>query len=248
MGNTSAELLLPDDKDKLESIRLKEEIQKLHEERKSVVSERRFRPGTALVVVLTAVSPLLIGLLTYGHEITKYRETFQRETQFKITKDVMEVLRDLNSPKSETAKIASLALAQFGADALPFLTESLAIAHPEDVYESIVSSIRLVLNSKVPPSNVDQYACYARDEITRLANQNIEALAKQEPFDPLQLSAQVKALVMLKQELLHPPDGYDESVAKTLEALRVKLQSLSTTTRLPEAKELLKQVSAALSL
>ena len=138
---------LPTNQATLDLLRLQAEIRKLLAETHKLRQETGWNLKQAIPIflaILAGVSPLIIGGLTYRQQVAQYVHTLEQEQTFRVTKVFIDLVVLLTGEDAKSARAGALALAKSGEDAVPFLIENLDIAHNEEVYTTIGTSLRLI--------------------------------------------------------------------------------------------------------
>jgi hypothetical protein len=241
MDTNSVETALPDDKEALEKIRLKQEIRELRENTFRLRQERGWnipKMLTLTLAIFTGVSPVIFTALNYRQEVQKYVDTQEREQTFRVSEEVIKLFRDLSSEDPKKERIAALALASYGRAALPFLTEHLNIDHNIVVFSTIIRSIRLITNEAPDQQTGESYIKFIFDELQLIAENNLDIFLDGELLESEMLEAQFRTLGVMAVDTKYSTK-YREKILDTLRVYKKKILNRQEKGKLPLAENLI---------
>jgi hypothetical protein len=131
--------------EKLKEEKLRKEIEEINfriEQQKSSLGLEKIKAHSGYLVILV---PLILGLLTFYVEINKYLDQREKEQKFKISKEMIQLVNELNSGSEAIRRNAALELAFFGKPAVPILIENLDnVEHQNPVYDAIIKGLKSI--------------------------------------------------------------------------------------------------------
>lgn len=182
---------------------------------------------------LTVIVAIIFGTIQYFQQRQQYLDQQARDQKFKISKEMIELVKQLNTPNaSDLQRNAALELAFFGREAVPVLIENLDIPREDVANQAVINSLQsIVIAEKDPKHVVDTFSL-----LLRSANAVFEReLSRQQP-NITTLLAHINALGTLGVAT----SGQVDLRKKAIGSLESLLRNINKHTIDPEEKKLLR--------
>jgi hypothetical protein len=136
------------DKDTLELQKLQAEVDELGLRLETGRSAQKMEPWKVIPTYVTVLATIIGGTFSYFQQRQQYLDQQEREHKFKLSKEMIDLVQQLNSPSDSMQRNAAVELRFFGPPAVSVLIENLGTVSKPLVRDAIINSLQSIVKSE----------------------------------------------------------------------------------------------------